>query len=163
MTVTMAEKQVNFDDTAKKLKALSESNPASITQLLLSLIPDTDTDQLMLSTHYRVLAHEVSNLQSRTIAALDCINDEDTETTINDLLMHVAITGRVSNNLSCLANSVGTGMEKIDERRQHRDAVNTQRKKLEMTFRSRMAEPEAVTHVAGKERPRLFSRTERNF
>ena len=159
----MSIKQVEFDDTAKKLNELSKQSPTSITQLLLSLLSTGDADELSLATHYRIAANEANQLQNRVIAAINAVNPDDSEITVSDLLMHASIIGRVSSHLSALACSVKPEMEAIDTRRKQRGTVEQQRARLEETFRSRMAKPTAVTTVAGKKRPRLFSRTEVNF
>ncbi len=159
----MAFKQVTLDETAKKLKQISAESPTSITQLLLSLLSTENADGTTLSTHYRIVAGEANELQSRVIAAINTINPDDSECTVNDLLMHASILGRVSSHLSNLAHSVTEDMEGVDQRRQARGTVEQQRQKLEQNFQARMAKHPAVTTVAGKRRPRLFSRTEANF
>ena len=159
----MTIKSVQFDDTAKKLNELSQRTPTSITQLLLSLLSTEEADELSLATHYRIAANEANQLQTRVIKAINTVDPDDSEATVSDLLLHASIIGRVSSHLSLLASSVKPEMEAIDTRRKQRGTLEQQRERLEDTFRSRMAKPTAVTTVAGKKRPRLFSRTEANF
>ena len=159
----MTVKQVAFDETAKKLKELSETSPTSITQLLLSLLSTEEADELTLATHYRFVAGEANQLQTRVIEAINNVDPDDTEATVSQLLMHASILGRVTSNLSRLAHNVTQDMEAVDTRRKKRGTVDEQRQRLESTFKSRMAKHPAVTTVASKQRPRLFSRTEVNF